>query len=834
MDQVLASAGFASEQQRETAAINNNTNNKTSNRREANNSGLNIEQTDTTIAGPDDTLDEDKNQNDEVQGIKFEEWGFKIDRLFEVAHRFYKRNESKAFHPTFDIRNQMNALILQAKYGNFDNVKAPDVGALDLVGKSRRHEWSLLKGMSKTEAMSKFICTLDEICPFFKAYAEAVKISSRNINRSDDNISPSTSTSSFGKSIQQDDQLYGNSSTNSSNNINNNKLSNNSQQQIQDTNSAIVTESDDRLNAIRTSLYRQTYEQFKNYAEKQYPDDTPKKKSLITQLQEQYYQQYISQMHPELSNSSNRNSHKTTSPNDKNNSIDTINSKSPTSSSPVEEKTINKVESKLVERNMISPKEVPNVTNGNESSMQIENVDRCDNQNEKALGNYDNQNLSISASYNFEESSVKNDNCVQAIAQGDRLENETLVPQVKTKIDQPRQSYNVYSNYQQRPPDATIYKSDIEPQNIGKFESFPEPKPVINVASNVKPSTPLSVAINLFNPTPEIPANHQQPIEVEKQPQLQASPGGQQKRVPSLIDLGLSYETTSQEVILSQLPMPFQPLPSPPLSPEAKQTSQKQEPIIAPDISTSDFSNQIYNEPPQHHSQHHEPQSYHKETHGKPPVESWDYSDNYEDNGPEVDNHVERNFEPLEPATFWTKKGVLEFKESLMDDKHGGFQVVNQGSLLKIQVPTYPDGRFIHWEFATEDYDIAFGLDFVFDTCQTSPLALSIYEESDDDDDEDELGEYDGEIVMDHYGDVESSSNAAMNRKEFLERKRANKLALAANTISIIPTYRRDSHEEVFVGRHKYPGQGYYLLKFDNSYSVLRSKTLFYRICYLI
>lgn len=48
----------------------------------------------------------------------------------------------------------------------------------------------------------------------------------------------------------------------------------------------------------------------------------------------------------------------------------------------------------------------------------------------------------------------------------------------------------------------------------------------------------------------------------------------------------------------------------------------------------------------------------------------------------------------------------------------------------------------------------------------------------------------------------------------------------------IIPIYRRDAHEEVFAGSHSYPGRGVYLLKFDNSYSLWRSKTLYYRVYY--
>lgn len=51
-------------------------------------------------------------------------------------------------------------------------------------------------------------------------------------------------------------------------------------------------------------------------------------------------------------------------------------------------------------------------------------------------------------------------------------------------------------------------------------------------------------------------------------------------------------------------------------------------------------------------------------------------------------------------------------------------------------------------------------------------------------------------------------------------------------TTSIIPVYRRECQNEVYVGSHNYPGEGVYLLKFDNSYSLWRSKTLYYRVYY--
>lgn len=65
--------------------------------------------------------------------------------------------------------------------------------------------------------------------------------------------------------------------------------------------------------------------------------------------------------------------------------------------------------------------------------------------------------------------------------------------------------------------------------------------------------------------------------------------------------------------------------------------------------------------------------------------------------------------------------------------------------------------------------------------------------------------------------------NENENNKEINDRE---------NVDEVLPVLRRNSHEEVIVGSHLYPGQGIYLLKFDNSYSLLRSKTLYYRVYY--
>lgn len=512
--------------------------------------------------------------------IKFEDWGFKIDRLFEVAHRFYKRNESKAFQPTFDVRNQMNALILQAKYGDYDETKIPDVGLLDLIGKSRRKEWAQLREMSRVEAMSKFICTLDEICPFFKAHTEAVKISSHGSHLVD------------GVSI---------SNSNSKSTVNSTRLD--------------EIEAEDQLKAIHTSLCRQTYHQFKSYAEQQYPHETDKQRYLITTLQEQYYQQYISQMHPNL-----------------------------------------KANIKITEQVATGP------DIAKESSDAIINHD------------------------------------------GNKPSNE-LQTVVKTETLQATCS----SSVAQVPP----------PDDIVQYSSSPDC------------------------------TGHARQLDITYQPKL--------------VDL---------------------------------EQQLKEETIDPGDDDNSDYSGAS----------------------GSPLQGSITY-------------------EPLEPASIWMKKGVREFKESLLNDKHGGSYVVKQGTLLTIQVPTYPGGRFIHWEFVTDDYDIGFGLEFLNENNLEQPLALKFHEETDEDDFDDEEAALDEALNQRLAGESQLRPDVNLNGVHYgteAEAQKRDKVERIANTMTIVPTYRRDSHEEVFVGRHRYPGQGYYMLKFDNTYSVLRSKTLYFRICFFV
>ncbi|XP_048831067.1 protein TMED8 [Brienomyrus brachyistius] len=164
---------------------------------------------------------------------------------------------------------------------------------------------------------------------------------------------------------------------------------------------------------------------------------------------------------------------------------------------------------------------------------------------------------------------------------------------------------------------------------------------------------------------------------------------------------------------------------------------------------------------------------------------------------------------PLKPPSTWTSPELKELKVKLRQEKDC-VVTIYRGDVMTVRVPTVPEGKRICWEFATDGYDIGFGIYFDWMPVTTRNITVQISESSDDEDEEDEL---EGPVRP---GDVEKGSKSA-----------------ASSTLGeILPVYRQDSHLAVQAGSHEYPGEGTYLLKFDNSYSLWRNKTLYYRVYY--
>ena len=122
-------------------------------------------------------------------------------------------------------------------------------------------------------------------------------------------------------------------------------------------------------------------------------------------------------------------------------------------------------------------------------------------------------------------------------------------------------------------------------------------------------------------------------------------------------------------------------------------------------------------------------------------------------------------------------------------------------TLMYFTLPS-PLGTCLFWEFATEYYDLGFGVSFEWSQPQTKNITVAVNESDDD-----EFAE-----------DDKATENESSPPKPRIDE--------------VLPVVRRPCNEEVIVGSHMYPGRGVYLLKFDNSYSLFRSKTLYYRVYY--
>ncbi|XP_076021418.1 Golgi resident protein GCP60 [Genypterus blacodes] len=170
------------------------------------------------------------------------------------------------------------------------------------------------------------------------------------------------------------------------------------------------------------------------------------------------------------------------------------------------------------------------------------------------------------------------------------------------------------------------------------------------------------------------------------------------------------------------------------------------------------------------------------------------------ENGPLLDSPP-----VIAAPSMWTRPQIKDFKEKIRQDADSVI-TVGRGEVVTVRVPTHEEGSYLFWEFATDYYDIGFGVFFEWTDAASASVSVHVSESSDDE--EEEEGE-------------------APNEEE-----KAKKEAGKPQVDEIVPVYRRDCHEEVYAGSHQYPGRGVYLLKFDNSYSLWRSKSVYYRVYY--
>lgn len=89
----------------------------------------------------------------------------------------------------------------------------------------------------------------------------------------------------------------------------------------------------------------------------------------------------------------------------------------------------------------------------------------------------------------------------------------------------------------------------------------------------------------------------------------------------------------------------------------------------------------------------------------------------------------------------WTRPDVSAFKESIRKEGGEGVVVVGHGETVTVRVPTHEDGTRLFWEFATDAFDLGFGVHFEWGT-HTQDAQVTVHiSESEDEDEEDIEGE---------------------------------------------------------------------------------------------
>ncbi|TRY88308.1 hypothetical protein DNTS_016699 [Danionella cerebrum] len=185
-----------------------------------------------------------------------------------------------------------------------------------------------------------------------------------------------------------------------------------------------------------------------------------------------------------------------------------------------------------------------------------------------------------------------------------------------------------------------------------------------------------------------------------------------------------------------------------------------------------------------------------------------------------VEGKTEDERRILAPS-MWTRPQIKEFKEKVLHDEDAVI-TVGRGEVLTVRVPTHADGSYLFWEFATDHYDIGFGLFFEWKDV-TVPAIVPNEGESTTESKQ-------GKII--HIICPKKPNTGYFLLFPNVEGEKQTEQGRIPLINEVVPVSRRDSHEEVYAGSHQYPGEGVHLLKFDNSYSLWRPKVVYYRVYY--
>ena len=174
----------------------------------------------------------------------------------------FSENEGKSVQLNYDVKLKLVALTQQATHGKLcEDQNLPPLGALDVIGRDRRNAWALLGDLSKEDSMVGFIDGVADSMPHLKPYIEAIK-----------------KEKEFTKQQEEDAQEKAAEEA---------KIAKEADEERQ--------RQEEQRRQIQDALNSQSYNEFRKYAEQQYPDNPDQQAVLIRQLQEQHYYQYMQQ-----------------------------------------------------------------------------------------------------------------------------------------------------------------------------------------------------------------------------------------------------------------------------------------------------------------------------------------------------------------------------------------------------------------------------------------------------------------------------------------------------------------------------------------------------------
>lgn len=94
-------------------------------------------------------------------------------------------------------------------------------------------------------------------------------------------------------------------------------------------------------------------------------------------------------------------------------------------------------------------------------------------------------------------------------------------------------------------------------------------------------------------------------------------------------------------------------------------------------------------------------------------------------------------FPALSPANLWTRPDIKQFKQEVSAGKGDGVIQVGHGHTVTVRVPTREGGQCLFWEFATDSYDVGFGVYFEWGKPVTTEVSVHVTD-SDEEDEEDD------------------------------------------------------------------------------------------------